>query len=153
ILEGNRAKTEEDRRVAEENIEALREAGVFEVMVPRRFGGYEMTLREKLEVSAAVGESCGSTAWVVALANGGAWLASLLPAGGQEEIFGAPPNPHLAGVLNQTKEVTKVDGGYVLSGKWPFASGSLHANWGLVGFEAVGKDGQVDPALAFYPMD
>jgi 3-hydroxy-9,10-secoandrosta-1,3,5(10)-triene-9,17-dione monooxygenase len=42
---------------------------VFKVTVPRRFGGYQMTIREKLEVSAAVAEACGSTGWVVALTN------------------------------------------------------------------------------------
>ncbi len=48
ILERNVDKTEADRRVAQENIDALTEAGAFRVMTPRRFGGYQMTIREKL---------------------------------------------------------------------------------------------------------
>jgi hypothetical protein len=47
--------------------------------VPRHFGGYEMTIREKLEVSATVAEACGSTGWVVALTNVCNWMASVLP--------------------------------------------------------------------------
>lgn len=39
--------------MAEENIDALTAAGAFKVTVPRRFGGFQMTVREKLEVSAA----------------------------------------------------------------------------------------------------
>jgi alkylation response protein AidB-like acyl-CoA dehydrogenase len=69
ILAANADQTEADRRIAQPNVDALTEAGAFKVTVPRRFGGYEMTIREKLEVSAAVAEACGSTGWVVALTN------------------------------------------------------------------------------------
>jgi 3-hydroxy-9,10-secoandrosta-1,3,5(10)-triene-9,17-dione monooxygenase len=69
ILDRNADQAEVERRIPQENIDALGAAGAFRVMTPRRFGGYEMTIREKLEVSAAVAESCGSTAWVVALTN------------------------------------------------------------------------------------
>jgi hypothetical protein len=50
ILAGNVEGTEANRRVAQANIDALSQAGVFKVTVPHRFGGYEMTIREKLEV-------------------------------------------------------------------------------------------------------
>jgi 3-hydroxy-9,10-secoandrosta-1,3,5(10)-triene-9,17-dione monooxygenase len=69
ILTANVDETEANRRIAQANIDALTDAGVFKVTVPRRFGGYQMTIREKLEVSAAVAEACGSTGWVVALTN------------------------------------------------------------------------------------
>jgi alkylation response protein AidB-like acyl-CoA dehydrogenase len=153
ILERNAARTEADRRVAQENIDALAAAGVFKVTVPRRFGGYEMTVREKLEVSARVGETCGSTGWVVALINVCNWMAGVLPERAQQDIFGANPDARVAGVLNPSSEVARVDGGYRLSGKWPWASGSWHADWALVGMMVPGADGRfVDQALAFIPM-
>jgi alkylation response protein AidB-like acyl-CoA dehydrogenase len=153
ILERNAARTEADRRVAQENIDALTEAGVFKVAVPRRFGGYEMTVREKLEVSARVGETCGSTGWVVALINVCNWMAGVLPDQAQQDIFGANPDVRVAGVLNPSAQVAKVDGGYRLSGQWPWASGSWHADWALVGMMVPDADGQfIDQALAFIPM-
>jgi hypothetical protein len=51
-----------------------------------------MTIREKLEVSAAVAEACGSTGWVVALTNVCNWMAAELPEQGQQDIFGATPD-------------------------------------------------------------
>ena len=48
MLERNAGQTEADRRVTEENIDALTAAGAFKVTVPRRFGGFQMTVREKL---------------------------------------------------------------------------------------------------------
>jgi alkylation response protein AidB-like acyl-CoA dehydrogenase len=124
ILERNVGETEANRRVAQENIDALAEAGAFKVTVPRRYGGFEMTVREKLLVSAAVGRSCGSTAWVVALINVCNWMAGVLPEHAQADIFGANPEARVAGVLNPSADVRTADGGYVVSGRWPWASGS-----------------------------
>ena len=92
VLERNAGQTEADRRVVEENIDALTAAGAFKVTVPHRFGGFQMTVREKLEVSAAVAESCGSTGWVVALTNVCNWMASVLGDQAQQDIFGANPD-------------------------------------------------------------
>jgi alkylation response protein AidB-like acyl-CoA dehydrogenase len=153
ILTANVDETEANRRVAQANIDALTEAGAFKVTVPRRFGGYEMTIREKLEVSAAVAEACGSTGWVVALTNVCNWMASVLPDQAQQDIFGANPDAKVAGVLNPSADVQKVDGGYQVSGQWPWASGSWHADWALVGIVVPDEAGQpVDQALAFIPM-
>jgi alkylation response protein AidB-like acyl-CoA dehydrogenase len=153
ILTANVEETEANRRIAQANIDALTDAGAFKVTVPRRFGGYEMTIREKLEVSAAVAEACGSTGWVVALTNVCNWMASVLPDQAQQDIFGADPDAKVAGVLNPSAEVRKVEGGYQVSGQWPWASGSWHADWGLVGIVVPDEAGEpVDQALAFIPM-
>ncbi|MFZ0091101.1 MAG: oxidoreductase [Solirubrobacteraceae bacterium] len=153
ILERNAVQTEVDRRVAQENIDALAAAGAFRVFVPRRLGGYEMTVHEKLEVTSAIAESCGSTAWVVALINVCDWMAGVLPDQAQQDIFGANPDARVAGVLNPSADVRRVDGGYVVSGKWPWASGSWHADWALVGIMVPNEAGEmIDQALAFLPM-
>jgi alkylation response protein AidB-like acyl-CoA dehydrogenase len=153
ILTANVDETEANRRVAQANIDALTEAGAFKVTVPRRFGGYEMTIREKLEVSAAVAEACGSTGWVVALTNVCNWMASVLPDQAQQDIFGSNPDAKVAGVLNPSADIRKVEGGYEVSGEWPWASGSWHADWALVGIVVPDEAGQpVDQALAFIPM-
>ncbi|HVO53834.1 MAG TPA: oxidoreductase [Solirubrobacterales bacterium] len=153
ILERNVNQTEADRRVAQENIDALASAGAFKATVSRRFGGYEMTPRENLELSSAVAESCGSTAWVVALVNICNWLVGLLPEQAQEDIFGADPEARVAGVLNPSSDVRKADGGYVLSGKWPWASGSWHSDWAVLGMVVPDESGEeVDQALCFVPM-
>jgi alkylation response protein AidB-like acyl-CoA dehydrogenase len=152
-LAANVEQTEADRRIAQANIDALTDAGAFRVTIPRRFGGYEMTIRGKLEVSATVAETCGSTGWVVALTNVCNWMASVLPDQGQQDIFGATPDAKVAGVLNPSADVRKVNGGYQVSGQWPWASGSWHADWALVGIVVPDQAGEpVDQALAFIPM-
>ena len=153
ILAEHVDETEEGRRLPEANVRALAGAGAFKVTAPRRYGGYEMTIREKLEVSGAVAEACGSSAWVVALINVCNWMAGTLPEEGRQDIFGANPEARVAGVLNPSADVRKVDGGYRFSGQWPWASGSWHADWALVGIVVPDAEGHpVDQALAFVPM-
>jgi alkylation response protein AidB-like acyl-CoA dehydrogenase len=153
LLARNAARTEADRRVPDENIEAIREAGLFRLMVPKRLGGHETTIRTKLEVSAALAEACGSTAWVTALTNVCAWVVGTMSDHMQQDIFGADPDARVAGVLAPSPDVEKVDGGYIVSGRWPWSSGSLHASWGLGGVVQVGPDGvPIDIGTVLMPM-
>jgi len=153
LLAKNAAQTEADRRVVEENIEAIREAGLFKITVPKRFGGYEVPIKTKLEVSAALAEGCGSTAWVTALTNVCAFFTSLMSDQAQEDVFGADPDARAAGVFAPSTDIEKVDGGYIVSGKWAWSSGSLHANWAFVGVLQVGPDGvPIDMGAVVMPM-
>jgi alkylation response protein AidB-like acyl-CoA dehydrogenase len=153
LLAKNAAQTEADRRVVEENIQAIKDAGLFRITMPRRFGGYEVPIATKLEVSAALAEACGSTAWVTALTNVCNWAVGLLPDRAQQEIFGADPDARVAGVLAPSPDIEKVDGGYVVSGRWPWSSGCLHSNWALAGVLQLGPDGvPIDLGMAFMPM-
>ena len=154
LLQKNAAKTEEDRRVAEENIQAIADAGLFRITVPRRYGGYEVNIHTKLEVSAALAEGCGSTAWAVTLINVCNWFTSLFSQQAQDDVFGANPNARVAGVLAPSAKTRRVDGGLIVTGKWYYSSGSLHATWGLVGIPIVNEAGeQVDQGVALIPME
>ncbi len=133
LLAKNAPSSDRDRRAAEVNIQAISAAGLFRLMVPKRYGGYEGTLRAHLDVSAALGEACGGTAWVVALTNVCAWFTGLFPKRAQDDVFGANNDARVAGVFAPSSKTRRVDGGIVLSGKWYFASGILHADWAMVG--------------------
>ena len=153
LLARNAARCEADRRVPEENIEAIREAGLFKIMVPRRLGGYETTIKTKLEVSAALAEGCGSTAWVTALTNVCAFFTSLMSDQAQQDVFGADPDARVAGVFAPSTDIERVDGGYIVSGKWAWSSGCLHANWAFVGVLQLGPDGvPIDMGTIVMPM-
>ena len=154
LLKKNAAATEDGRRVSEENIQAIADSGLFRITVPRRYGGYEVNIRTKLEVSAALAEGCGSTAWAVTLINVCNWFTSLYSQKAQDEVFGANPNARVAGVFAPSAKTRRVDGGMIVTGKWYYSSGSLHATWGLVGVPVVNEAGvQVDQGLALIPME
>jgi alkylation response protein AidB-like acyl-CoA dehydrogenase len=133
LLRRNAAEVEAGRRVVDENIAALEEAGLFRITVPRRFDGFEVSFSTSLEISEALGEACGSTSWVLTLTNVCNWLTSLYPEQAQQDVWGADPNAKVCGVLAPTAQVRKVDGGYEVTGKWGYASGCLHAQWAVLG--------------------
>ncbi|HEY0936865.1 MAG TPA: acyl-CoA dehydrogenase family protein [Trebonia sp.] len=143
LLAANAEQGETDRRVAEESIKALTDAGLFKISVPRRYGGYETSARTMLEVSAAVAEADGGTAWVVTLVNVCNWLVGLFPQQAQDDVFGTDPGTLVSGVLAPTSTAVKVDGGWRVSGKWFYNSGSWHATWAGLGIPVTDASGEV----------
>src|SRR5450755_1975760 len=102
LIAKNAAQGEADRRVPQDTVDALMAAGAFKVAVPRRYGGYETSMRTMLDVSAAVAEADGGTSWIVTLLNVCAWLTGLFPERAQDEVFGDDPNALVSGVLAPT---------------------------------------------------
>ena len=153
ILAKNALQTEKDRRVVEENIVAMSRAGLFRTMVPKRYDGHEGSVRTHLEVTAAVAEACGSSAWVLALTNVCAWFTGLFDKQAQDDVFGATPDARVAGVFSPSTQVERVEGGLVASGKWFWSSGCLHADWAMLGLLEQDKNGaMVNQYLALMPM-
>ncbi|MEN0137513.1 MAG: acyl-CoA dehydrogenase family protein [Rhodococcus sp. (in: high G+C Gram-positive bacteria)] len=153
LLRENAARAEADRRVPEENIEALREAGLFDITKPARFGGAEEDFRTFLEVSLELGRSCGSTAWVTTLSNVTSFFVGAYPESVQQDVLGADPRIATCGVFTPTSTSVRVDGGYRVTGRWGFASASHHASWANVGIPLTDADGDVvGAASAWIPM-
>ena len=67
LLQQRGAETDKLRRLPDDVVTALRDAGLCRLMVPRRFGGYETSVRTYIEIIAEIGRGCGSTAWVASL--------------------------------------------------------------------------------------
>ena len=152
LLDKNAARTEAERRVVEENIIALKAAGAFRIMVPQRYGGYQTSIRTKLEVSREVAKGCGSTAWVTALMNVCAFFVGLMNEKAQNDVWGKNPDARIAGVFNPTATTRKVEGGYIVTGAWNWASGCYHADWLYLGVPIVDEKGNMlYPAMAIIP--
>ena len=99
ILERNADATDAQRRLADENVQALLDSGLCRLMVPARFGGHQTSIRAYVDVMAEVGRGCGATAWVASLINVCAWLAALFPEQAQADVWGANRDAWIAGSL------------------------------------------------------
>src|SRR3989442_424261 len=121
ILERNADETDRLRRLAEGNVQALKDTGLCRLMVPKRFGGYETDIHTYIAVMAEVGRGCGSTARGASLINVCAWLAALFPERAQEEVWAASPETWTAGSLAPHGEARPVEGGWRVSGRWAWA--------------------------------
>jgi alkylation response protein AidB-like acyl-CoA dehydrogenase len=130
LLTGNAERVENDRRLTDENIQALEESGLIRAVVPQRWGGAGVGMTTMVRLSVELAKGCPSTSWIHTIYSLGSWVATLLPDEGQEELF-ADGVPRSIGVATPPGAATArpVDGGYVLSGSWGFASGAPHAQW------------------------
>lgn len=152
ILSKNSAPGEEQRRVMDESIEALTEAGLFRILQPKRYGGSESSIRALVDVSAAVGEADGGTAWVISLINSGAWLAACFPEKAQDEVWADNPKALVSGVFSPRVQSVKVPGGHRVTGQWFYNSGSWHSDWAVLSTPLTNDAGEVvDMALALIP--
>ncbi|GAA1299871.1 acyl-CoA dehydrogenase family protein [Saccharothrix xinjiangensis] len=128
LLRSNAERCTANRRVPRENLDALREAGLFRMSLPRHRGGLECDVRTKFSVLAEVSRGCGSTAWVSTIYLDSAFLLSKFPDEVQDEVFADPEAFHCATLAVPGRAVA-VDGGYLVSGRWPFNSGCLDASY------------------------
>jgi 3-hydroxy-9,10-secoandrosta-1,3,5(10)-triene-9,17-dione monooxygenase len=125
------ARADAERRLADDTVAALRDAGVYRIATPARYGGGEASVRTHLEVTAAVAAIDGGAAWVTSLWNGGSWIAAQFPEQAQDDVWGADPDARISGTLKPSGPIRRVPGGYRLSGGWSYASGIWHATWAL----------------------
>src|SRR5260370_2120761 len=93
LLACNATQVERDRRLCDENVEALEAANLFKVMVPRRWGGYGAPLSTTLRTFAELAKGCSSSGWVTMIIGGGPHFWSLFPDPGGGKNFSGPPPP------------------------------------------------------------
>ncbi|TCK26718.1 acyl-CoA dehydrogenase family protein [Pseudonocardia endophytica] len=147
LIREHAVKSSEERRVVPEVVDALEEAGLFKLLVPRRLGGLETNLRTMMECVAEVGRGDGSTAWAVALLNVCTWFSTTFSDEAQEEMF-STPNTKACGIFSPPLKSERVEGGYLVSGRWAYSSGSFAATWATLG---IGVEGDDPRALALIP--
>jgi alkylation response protein AidB-like acyl-CoA dehydrogenase len=151
LIREHAAKSSEDRRVVPEVVKALEDAQLFKLLVPARYGGLETNLRTLMEVLAEVGRGDGSAGWTMALLNTATWIATTFSNEAQDEVFGANPETKVCAIFIPPTKCERVDGGYVISGRWPYASGSFIADWAALGCALESEEGQNPAGLALIP--
>ncbi len=132
LVRGAADEAERERRLPSRIAIAMAEAGLYRVAVPKQYGGLECDPRTQIETIEAVSEADGATGWnlMIGIENMG-FLGPALPPETAKKIF-ADPLLIVAGALNPLGRATPVDGGYRVTGQWPFASGchNAHYFWG-----------------------
>ena len=130
ILEVGAEEGEETGALPQASVDALYDSGLLRLKMPHSLGGAEADLVTQLDVLEAVCEIEPSAGWCLmigAASLGG--VGAFLPDDAIEEIFAGGNPPKTAGVFAPFGQAVPVDGGYLLSGRWSFASGIRHSNW------------------------
>lgn len=121
------------RRVPDATIADFRDAGFFRMLQPARWGGLEVEPRTFFDVQMTIGAACASSAWVLGVVAVHAWQLALFPLAAQEEVWGADRAALISSSYAPTGKVTRVDGGFRISGRWSFSSGCDHCQWVFLG--------------------
>jgi alkylation response protein AidB-like acyl-CoA dehydrogenase len=146
------ARCEADCRVPEETVEQFRATGLHKTLLPAAYGGYEMGFAALLETSVAFGKVCASSAWVCGLYMVHSWFGGLFPKAAQDDLWGDDPGAFISGSYAPVGKATPADGGWRISGRFPFSSGSPGAAWNLCGaMLPAGPDGKRAPAFTLVP--
>ncbi len=121
------------RRIPDATIAAIREAGLFRVLQPSRWGGYERDIQLFLDIAMDIASACGSTGWVYSVIGVHNWHLALFDARAQAEVWAQDHDTLTASAYSPLGDVERVEGGFRLNGVWRISSGCHHGAWVLLG--------------------
>jgi alkylation response protein AidB-like acyl-CoA dehydrogenase len=127
-------ETERNRNVFPRIIDKIRDAELLRTCRPKEFGGFEHDGETALRIAMTISAACASTGWSVngAVSNGRS-LAHF-PIEAQREVWGGDQeDPFTCACFAPTGTAVPADGGYILKGRWSFASGCDRSSWIYLG--------------------
>ncbi len=149
-LRSRTARCEDERRIPQENLDEMFEAGLFNALKPKRYGGYEMGWETLCDLTLAIAEGCGSTGWIMGVCGGHPLMVTNFSFDVQDEVWGANPNAIISSAKMTNGSFKKVDGGYIGNGIMAISSGSQHADWFFAGGSDV--EGSDNPLSTLIPL-
>ena len=142
-LDERSAATEAARQLPAETIAEMQEAGLFRVLQPTRWGGYAMDPMVFFRCQMEMAKACPSTAWVYGVVAVHNWQLALFDDRAQQEVWGEDSSTLISSSYMPVGKVQHTEGGYLLSGRWGFSSGSDHCDWVFLGaFVPPREEGQ-----------
>jgi 3-hydroxy-9,10-secoandrosta-1,3,5(10)-triene-9,17-dione monooxygenase len=142
-FEEHAAESDELGRISDGEADVLRTSGVVRLLQPKEYSGYEAHPAEFFETVLEVGAHSPAAGWVSGVVGVHPFEIAMMDPRVQEEIWGEDPDTWAASPYAPLGRATKVDGGYVLNGRWPFSSGTDHCRWIILGGIVTDDDGQV----------
>ena len=146
---GGRAEAaEEARRMPDESVQELLDAGIARILIPPRFGGYGLGVDTWFDVVQEISKADASHGWCASLIIHHPHIVGMFPEEAQQAVWAEGPDVAIAASVLPVTQVTREDGGYRVSGQHSaFASGVGHSSWVIVG--GFVPDG-VTPYWAFF---
>jgi alkylation response protein AidB-like acyl-CoA dehydrogenase len=128
-IRATREELETSRRLPPSLAQALAEAGLLQLHLPRSMGGPELPPLTAFRAIEELSKADGSVGWCAMIATATSLFVGWLRPEVGRELFGKPPDVRIAGSLRPEGKAYPIDGGYRVRGRWDFASGIDHANW------------------------
>lgn len=151
LVSEHRSSFDRERRLPNAVFEALAAAGLFRLWLPEALGGPELSPLEFMEVVEAAAGLDGSVGWLVGNGGGMSRAGGYLGENIARDLF-SKPKAFVVAATGAVGTAVRADGGYYVSGRWPFGSGAHHATWfmGLCSIKHAG-DGDQPPICCYFP--
>lgn len=146
------ARDEANRRadVLPETVAAIQAAGLLRAFQPARWGGLELDPRHLYDLQNVFAEHCLSTAWVFGVLSVQSFMLGRMDPLAQSDVWGDDPDTLVSSSFAPVGRVTPVEGGYRISGRFTFSSGSSHARWAVVGGMVPPDDARPAPQMRLF---
>jgi alkylation response protein AidB-like acyl-CoA dehydrogenase len=152
IIRGYQEEIDRERRIPPALVEQMRPAGLYRLLVPRALGGLQLDLLTYFRVVELVSEGDGSVGWNIATSSAAQLVSLSLPDAGVREVFADGPDARLAGtVVPGGGRGVRVEGGYLVNGRWRFGSGCQESQWMLGNFYVDDADDKHVLLRAVFP--
>jgi 3-hydroxy-9,10-secoandrosta-1,3,5(10)-triene-9,17-dione monooxygenase len=139
-----RAQRVEDARILiRDNEQLLHETGLFRFHQPRAFGGMELDFVAVVDITAELARGCPSTAWNVGNLACHHWILGYYEPETQHEVWDANPDALIASsIALAAGRAYPAEGGFIVSGRWPFSSGVDNADWNMLAVTVYEEGGR-----------
>ncbi|MDG3438991.1 acyl-CoA dehydrogenase family protein [Nitrospirillum amazonense] len=151
LIDTLKAEGERERRAPVALIDALKRAGLFRLLQPRRYGGAECHPATFFAVQATLSAEDMSIGWLQGVMGMVAFHLALLPVEAQDDVWRDDPTALLASSYMPAGKAARVPGGFRLSGRWGFSSGADHADWFMLGAMAALEGDEQEHVIFLVP--
>jgi 3-hydroxy-9,10-secoandrosta-1,3,5(10)-triene-9,17-dione monooxygenase len=127
------ARCKSEGNVSDETIADFHAAGFFKVLQPEQWGGYAMDPQVFYAIGLEVAKHCMSSAWVLGVVAVHNWQLAVFDDRAAQDVWSDDPETLISSSYAPVGKVKVVDGGFRLSGRWSFSSGSAHCKWAFLG--------------------
>jgi 3-hydroxy-9,10-secoandrosta-1,3,5(10)-triene-9,17-dione monooxygenase len=132
-LPARAAHARQHRRLCDQTVRELKEAGLLRLLQPRRWGGLESDPQTFIDVQIALAEKCVSTAWVCGVLGVQSFMLALFEVRAQHDMWSEDGATLASSSFQPQGRVEREADGFRLTGQWPYSSGCQHAEWAIVG--------------------
>lgn len=144
------ADFEQQRHISDDIIARFKQVGVYRALVPKIYGGEECSPAQFCELIEQIATADGSAGWVASFGMSPFYLGAL-PPDTLKALYRDGPDVVFAGGIFPPQKAVLADGGYRVSGRWGFASGSMGAS--VFGVGILPESGETLPRMAVLPRD
>ena len=130
-------------KLPQSTVDRMKNAGVIRMLQPVEYGGMEATPRQFAETVMGIAAVNPSAGWVAGIVGVHPWQLAMADTSVQEEVWGTDPDTWIASPYMPNGMAVPVEGGYRMSGRWSFSSGTDHCTWAFLGAMAYEADGSM----------